>query len=66
MLEYVHDVLVPKARSNDATIIVTRSVHNWKLPKHNNIVVYEGGETRSAHLTLKSRGGKAIAKHLGL
>jgi hypothetical protein len=66
MLEYVHEILIPKAQSNDAIIIATRSGQNWNLPKHKNIVVYEGGETRSAHLTLKSRGGKVIAKHLGL
>lgn len=66
MLDYVNDILIPKVQSNDVTIVVTRSVRNWDLQKHKNIVVYEGGETRSAHLTLKSRGGKAIAKHLGL
>ncbi len=66
MYDYVHDILVPKAKRNQTTIIATRSVRNWNLPKHKNIIVYESGEARSAHLTLKSRGGKAIARHLGL
>jgi hypothetical protein len=59
-------VLVPKAVDDKAVIIVTRQVKMWNLPEHRNIVIYEGGETRSAHLTLTSRGGQAIAKHLGL
>jgi hypothetical protein len=58
--------LLPKARDGKVIIVVTRSVKNWQLPQHKNIISYEGGETRSAHLTLKSRGGKAIANHLGL
>jgi len=66
MLAFVHKILLPKAKDNEATIIVTRSVKNWRLPKHKNIVIYESGETRSAHLTRKSRGGEAIAKRLGL
>lgn len=66
MCEYVHDILIPKARSNDAVVVATRSVQNWNLPKQKNIVLYKSGETRSAHLTLKSSGGKAIAKNLGL
>ncbi len=68
MCKYVKEILVPKARSNKAIIVVTRGVRNWDLSKdeHENIVVYKGGEPRAAHLTLKSRGGKAIATRLGL
>jgi hypothetical protein len=66
MLKYVHDVVIPKAEEGKAVIIATRSIKYWNLPKHKNIIIYEGGETHAAHLSLKSRGGKAIAKHLGL
>jgi hypothetical protein len=66
MLNFVHEVLLPKVKDGKVIIVATRSVNNWQLPKHENIISYEGGETRSAHLTLKSRGGEAIANHLGL
>lgn len=66
MVEYVEDVLIPRAKKGDVTIVATRSRDNWKLPEHENIVIYEGAETRAAHLTLDSRGGKAIARQLGL
>lgn len=66
MLAFVHEILLPKAEDDKAIIIATRSVKNWRLPKHKNIIIYEGGETRSAHLTLTSRGGKAFALHFGL
>lgn len=66
MRNYVQDVLIPKAKDDKVIIIATRQVKMWQLPEHKNIVAYEGGETRSAHLTLTSKGGKAIAKHLEL
>jgi hypothetical protein len=66
MLAFVREILVPKAKDGMAIIIATRSVKNWQLPKHKNIIVYEASETRSAYLTLTSRGGKAIASHLDL
>jgi hypothetical protein len=65
MLDFVKEKLLPKVENDEVIIVVTRGVKYWRL-KHKKIVVYEGGETRSAHLTLKSRGGKAIAEHLGL
>jgi hypothetical protein len=66
MRNYVQDVLIPKAMDDKLIIIATRQVKMWQLPAHKNIVIYEGGETRSAHLTITSRGGQAISKHLGL
>src|SRR5688572_1798330 len=66
MLSYVNEIVLPKVEADKAIIIATRSVKNWMLPVHKNIVIYEGGETRSAHLTPASRGGKAIALQLGL
>jgi hypothetical protein len=66
MLSFVHEILIPKAEDDKVVIIATRSVKNWRLPEHENIITYEGGETRSAHLSLTSRGGVAIANRLGL
>lgn len=66
MRNYVQDIVVPKAMTDKAIIIATRQVKMWQLPEHKNIVMYEGGETRSAHLTISSRGGQAIAKNIGL
>ena len=66
MRKYVHETLLPQAQTGKALLIATRSVNNWQLPTHENIITYESTETRSAPLTLTSRGGKAIAKHLGL
>lgn len=63
---FVHEVLIPKAKDGKVIIIATRGVKNWQLPKHKSIITYEGGETRSAHLSPSSRGGKAIANHLSL
>jgi hypothetical protein len=66
MRKFVQDVLIPKARADQAVVIVTRQASMWQLPAHRNIVIYQGGETRAAHLTMSSRGGQAIAERLGL
>lgn len=66
MKDYVNRVLVPRARRGNATIIVTRKVKYWGLGKHNNVVEYTSGEARAAHLTLNTRGGRAIALCLGI
>lgn len=66
MKSYVHEVLVPKARNGSATLIVTRHSREWNLPAHKNIVIYSAAESRAAHLTLKSKGGRKITEFLGL
>ena len=66
MLDFVHHVLLPKVKRDKAVIIVTRSGKFWDLPNHDNIIVYLKAEAQGAHLTIKSRGGKAIAKQIGL
>lgn len=64
--EYVHEYLVSRARMGHATIIVTRSAKKWEIQQQENIIVYEGSESRAASLSLNSRGGRAIAASLGL
>src|ERR1700690_2134169 len=66
MQAYAKDYLLEKARKKEITIIVTRSAKNWDLPKVKNVIIYGNSETGSAHLNLKSSGGKAIANQLGL
>jgi hypothetical protein len=64
MFRFVHDYVVPRAKQDKAIVIVTRQVKRWNLPKHKNIITYTPAQARSAHLNLKSPGGKAIAKKL--
>lgn len=63
-VDYVKQVLEPRAAKKDALIIVARKGKKWGLTQSDNIIVYEGSETLSAHLTPGSRGGDAIIKHL--
>jgi hypothetical protein len=62
----VTDVVVPRALKGDAVVIAMRQAKQWALPKHRNAVVYEGAETRSAHLSPQSRGGQVLARHFGV
>lgn len=64
--QFVHDVLVPRARVGKALLIVTRSAKQWRLSESENIVVYQRSETRGAYLGPNTRGGAAICRHLGL
>lgn len=65
-LDYVRNILVERAKKGKALIIVTRQVRRWNLPHNRNIIEYDGPEARSAHLTIGSKGGNAIAERLGL
>jgi hypothetical protein len=60
---FVHDHILTKS---DVLILVTRQSRYWSLPERANIVTYEGSETRAALLSQRTRGGQALAKHLGL
>jgi hypothetical protein len=61
---YVHEILVPRARARDCIIVVARAGNVWGLQEGPSVVRYNGAETRSAHLSLQSRGGAKIAKFL--
>ncbi len=61
---FVHEELLPRAKSGDCLIVVTRAVKHWQLPKHRNVVAYTTAETRSAYLSPRSRGGSAILRFL--
>jgi hypothetical protein len=62
--DFVHDELLPHAKSGKCLVVVTRAVKNWRLPAYKNVVAYTPAEARSAHLSPKSRGGSAILKFL--
>jgi hypothetical protein len=65
--KFVLESLIPDSQAGKRTLIVTRQIKAWKLPKQNdNIVVYEGGHTRGASLSQNSSGGKAILKSYGI
>ena len=62
--QFAHEVLVPRAKLGKCLVVVTRKVSDWGLPKHENVVTYEGAEPLGAHLGTKSRGGAAILRFL--
>jgi hypothetical protein len=62
---YVRNTLLPKARRNDAVIIITLKIKAWGI-RGGNVVLYEGGETRGASMSVKSKGGRAILKRYGI
>lgn len=66
MKAYVKNFLFEKAEREEITIIVTRSARNWDISRRKNVIIYGTSEARSAHLSLNSSGGKAIAKQIGL
>jgi hypothetical protein len=61
---FVHDKLIPRARSGDCLIVAVRKVNHWRLPSLDNIVAYSATEARGAHLGPDSRGGAAILEFL--
>lgn len=62
---YVRGELLPRAKSGELTIIVLRKVKEWNLPRA-HAVIYEGGSSRGAHLSVNSSGGKAILRRYGI
>jgi hypothetical protein len=64
MRNYVHEVLVPRARRGEVLIVVTRKSRCWQLREDEHILVYDKQEARGAHLTPRSRGGARILDYL--
>jgi hypothetical protein len=64
---FFHDCLMRPAIAGDRTVIVTRQKAGWGVEaSKGDLVVYEGGQTRGASLSLNSPGGKAILKRLSV
>lgn len=65
--KFVSEVLVPDAKAGKRTLIVTRQARAWGLLHDSeNLFIYEGGHTRGASLSTKSKGGKAILRRLDI
>jgi hypothetical protein len=63
----VSQSLIADADAGKRTLIVTRQAKAWGVhPTMSNVIVYEGGHTRGAHLTPNSDGGQAILKRYGI
>lgn len=61
---FVHEELLPRAKSGDCLLVVTRAVENWRLPAYDNVVAYAATEARGAHLSERTRGGAAILQFI--
>jgi hypothetical protein len=61
---YAHDVLLPRARSGETLLLITRQAKQWGISEERNVIVYSRGEARGAHLTPRSRGGEALLRHI--
>jgi hypothetical protein len=64
--KFISEVLEPRARARDITLIVTRKAKVFDLRERGSIVLYEGTHARGASLSETSRGGRAIIDRIGL
>jgi hypothetical protein len=62
--QFVHEYVMPKMQRGDATVVVTRKAKLWGVEPTERVIVYEGSETRGAHLGPTTRGGQAILRAL--
>ncbi|SFQ48857.1 hypothetical protein [Hymenobacter arizonensis] len=64
--QYVKEVLVPRTQQGDALLVATRQAAAWPLPQRSNrnIITYNAGQARGAHLTMNTPGGQAILERL--
>jgi hypothetical protein len=62
--DFAQKVLLPDAQASRKLLVVVRKPREWDLPKGPGVILYGGSETRAAHLTPASPGGKAIFEHL--
>ncbi len=63
--EFVDGVVMPRVRSGEAIVIVTRQVKLWGIGEEPGVVLYSAGQARAAYLTPGSLGGRAILDYLG-
>ena len=66
-IEYAQNKLMPAASTGQKTLIVLRQSKSWKISSNNShTIIYSGSESRGAHLSSNSRGGRAILKRYNL
>ena len=64
--DFVASKLAAGADANPVSVVCVRAAQFWNVGGAPGCIVYDNKEARSAHLSLNSRGGGAIAKRLGL
>jgi len=64
MKSFVNEYVIPKVYDNKACIVCARNTKDWDLPFHKNILIYQGGETRGAHISKNTRAYPLITKFL--
>lgn len=69
--DYVNEIVVPKAKAGNATLIVMRSEKSWiseknlaGIEKHDDIIIYKGSATRGAYISASGIAEQAILKRL--
>ena len=65
-IHFANTVLLKRARSGKASIIITRKVKAWGLPNARRVINYRPSLARSASLGPKSPGGKEILRRFGI
>lgn len=62
--EWANSELVSKIANDEAVAVVMRKSRVWGLTEQKGVVCYDQTEARSAHLSVKSRGGALILNRL--
>ena len=57
---FAQDMLFSRAADGNALLVIVRSVKDWNLPDHPNVISHASGKARGAHLTMKSISGRYI------
>jgi hypothetical protein len=64
--QFVQTILSKEAHSGRVLLVVARKPREWNVREGKNVVHYRGAATRAAHLSMRSSGGKAIARYLDI
>lgn len=64
MKDFVEKFVIPRAKADECTVVITRKVKEWGVGRGKNVILYGPGEARGAHISPQTRGGKAILKRL--
>ncbi len=49
-VDYVKNILKPRAKNGEILILVARKADVWELKRSKNVIIFNGSETRAAHL----------------
>ena len=65
-MEFVQDILVPKATDNAIKLVVMRQAKTWAIRKSTGVIAFNGAESRGAHISHRTAAGKELLKYLDL